>query len=136
MFQRLRAYTNTDININLNTVSGIVPHRYLSNVELYRREKSEKCIDIFILLDAKRTVWVLTAESTLNSHFLRALVNGNFAVLLKLDVKFSNCSQIHGHNMNLYVIPTALLYCIVVGSRRLMHPDSLQPKAYSTKPDL
>ena len=25
-----------------------------------------------------------------------------------------------------------LLYCIVVGSRRLMHPDALQPKAYCT----
>ena len=114
MFQRLRAYTNTDININLSTVSGMVPHRYLRNVELYRREKCEKCIENFILWDAQRPVWVLTAESALNSHFLRNLVNGNFAVLLKLDVTFYNCSQIHGHNMNLYVIPTALLYCIVL----------------------
>ena len=28
------------------------------------------------------------------------------------------------------------LYCIVVGSRRLMPPDGLQPKAYCTNPGL
>ena len=27
-------------------------------------------------------------------------------------------------------------YCIVVGSRRLMPPDALQPKAYCTNPGL
>ena len=30
----------------------------------------------------------------------------------------------------------AVLYCIVVGSRRLMPPDALQPKAYCTNPGL
>ena len=30
----------------------------------------------------------------------------------------------------------ALLYCIVVGSRRLVPPDALQPKAYCTNPGL
>ena len=29
-----------------------------------------------------------------------------------------------------------LLYCIVVGSRRLMPPDALQPKVYCTNPGL
>ena len=29
-----------------------------------------------------------------------------------------------------------VLYCIVVGFRRLMPPDALQPKAYSTNPGL
>ena len=29
-----------------------------------------------------------------------------------------------------------VLYCIVVGSRRLMPPDALQPKAYCTNPGL
>ena len=29
-----------------------------------------------------------------------------------------------------------LLYCIVVGSRQLMPPDALQPKAYCTNPGL
>ena len=29
-----------------------------------------------------------------------------------------------------------VLYCIVVGSRRLMPPDALQPKACCTNPDL
>ena len=28
------------------------------------------------------------------------------------------------------------MYCIVVGSRRLMSPDALQPKAYCTNPGL
>ena len=28
------------------------------------------------------------------------------------------------------------VYCIVVGSRRLMPPDALQPKAYCTNPGL
>ena len=31
---------------------------------------------------------------------------------------------------------TCLLYCIVVGSRRLMPPDALQPKAFCTNPGL
>ena len=31
---------------------------------------------------------------------------------------------------------TGLLYCIVVGSRRLIPPDALQPKAYCTNPGL
>ena len=30
----------------------------------------------------------------------------------------------------------SILYCIVVGSRRLMPPDALQPKAYFTNPGL
>ena len=29
-----------------------------------------------------------------------------------------------------------VLYCIVVGSRRLVPPDALQPKAYCTNPGL
>ena len=31
---------------------------------------------------------------------------------------------------------TKVLYCIVEGSRRLMPPDALQPKAYCTNPGL
>ena len=29
-----------------------------------------------------------------------------------------------------------ILYCIAVGSRRLMPPDAMQPKAYCTNPGL
>ena len=29
-----------------------------------------------------------------------------------------------------------VLYCVVVGSRRLMPPDALQPKGYCTNPGL
>ena len=29
-----------------------------------------------------------------------------------------------------------VLYCIMVGSRRVMPPDALQPKAYCTNPGL
>ena len=61
---------------------------------------------------AQRPVWVLISESLLNSHFLGILVNGNFGVLLKSDVTFSNCSRIHGHNMSIYVFSTALLHFI------------------------
>jgi hypothetical protein len=61
---------------------------------------------------AQRPVWVLISESALNSHFLGARVNGNFGVLLKFDLKFSNCSQIHGHSMSLYVFSSALLHFI------------------------
>ena len=34
------------------------------------------------------------------------------------------------------VLCNLVLYCIVVGSRRLMPPDALQPKAYCTNPGL
>ena len=34
------------------------------------------------------------------------------------------------------IINPIVLYCIVVGSRRLMPPDALQPKAYCTNPGL
>ena len=38
---------------------------------------------------------------------------------------------------NMYVaLYCIVLYCIVVGSRRLMPPDVLQPKAYCTNPGL
>ena len=35
-----------------------------------------------------------------------------------------------------YLLTRIVLYCIVVGSRRLMPPDALQPKAYCTNPGL
>ena len=34
------------------------------------------------------------------------------------------------------IIQPIVLYCIVVGSRRLMPPDALQPNTYCTNPDL
>jgi hypothetical protein len=61
----------------------------------------------------QKPVWVLISESALNPHFLGIIVNGNFGVLLKFDVTFSNCSQIHGHNMSLYVFSTVLLHFII-----------------------
>ena len=47
----------------------------------------------------------------------------------------ANVSSSIGHhqtNIQERKIIRTLLYCIVVGSRRLMHPDALQPKAYCT----
>ena len=40
------------------------------------------------------------------------------------------------HLCSLYFVYRIVLYCIVVGSRRLMPPDALQPKAYFTNPGL
>ena len=40
-------------------------------------------------------------------------------------------------NMTMFcVLRTDLLYYVMVGSRRLMPPDALQPKAYCTNPGL
>ena len=39
--------------------------------------------------------------------------------------------------MDVYILRLmCVVYCIVVGSRRLMPPDALQPKAYCTNPGL
>ena len=47
---------------------------------------------------------------------------------------FSNSFFFNGKTA--FFVPWPVLYCIVVGSQRLMPPDALQPKAYCTNPGL
>ena len=48
-----------------------------------------------------------------------------------LDYTLTVCVAVY-----LEVLRPVQLYCIVVGSRRLMPPDALQPKVYCTNPGL
>ena len=46
------------------------------------------------------------------------------------------CAPQVRHTLRLMLKYDIVLYCIVVGSRRLMPPDALQPKAYCTNSGL
>ena len=56
-----------------------------------------------------------------------------FRVMTHATVLYKSSSNALTENCRVMIIK---MYCIVVGSRRLVPPDALQPKAYCTNPGL
>ena len=91
--------------------------------------------DVFVIIDLSR--WGVVSLKT--KAIVPPLVGG-LGVLSKrsLYTKFV-CAQDMPSSLQkgiLQLVYRLLLYCIVVGSRRLMPSDALHPKAYCTKPGL
>ena len=114
-----------------------------------RREETQTARPAYCLFNVQRVAKVLCSFKRSNwftkVHFVRAVTVCVLLLTLSRRTHFKVPSTYFDHrewsspsvpHVNVFCVTLEHLYCIVVGSRRLMTSDALQPKAYCTNPGL